>query len=851
MQFLMNWPKFRMNSRRRRRIPALFLQVPMFSTTFAGKRTGIIMTHHPFIHLRRLLLAFALLLSLQAAAQMESRLTYRRYTTQDGLPQMQTEKIWQDARGYIYIGTLSGFVRFDGRTFTPFLKGRRYNIVGFIETGGKVRALDFRRQWLISFDEVEMQPIDPAWHVLLNNFNSGSLPSDYVLLEDEQEENRRLCRVTPEGFQPVVKGKLLDRMTPDRKMYLDSTTLYVPTEDGLWVVNQGDGSMIQSGITRPVPLIRRAVRLSSRPDFFTLLRTGKELLAFARDGIYTVGTQGLRLKTAFHFKAPDYGIIARRLQDGRLVLADLHTLYEYDGNELRELASGINLIKDVMIDRWDRLWMATYQGLYCFFNRGFTNHRLADKDDIVRALAVDGNDRLVMGSLNGKLMAGGKLIEDNPDNFYAPNSVTIDGKVYMAGKDDVACYADGNLHRLGLPPDRYQFVSKAGNRLIIGSRKCIAAYHPESGAVDTLSTEIPHPWCAAEDAQGRLWVGSTFGLFADGRQYDYAQKLIVTTMERDAQGNILLASKDSLFMIRHGQVSPLAMPELAGHEVRSLHVSPKGYLVVAVIDGLFVSRFGQDYNIADTRFFDHNNGFTALEPLMAMMAETSDGTVWLAGVEEMSSFSPERLLDYRPENTFIAPPLRWWQHWWVALLAVVLLSMAVWVMARWIEKRRNRKRLIRLEREKEEKARQISAIRKKAIEAVEEERLRAGAATGVLARDIVRMTEATDDTRLVMRTVNGTMLMNAADIAYFKADGNYSQMVSFQKTEIIITGLGKLEKTLNPQIFVRADRSTLVNIHNISHLNAKSRTCTFRSADNIEVETTLLAPAFKRLEAML
>lgn len=385
-----------------------------------------------------------------------------------------------------------------------------------------------------------------------------------------------------------------------------------------------------------------------------------------------------------------------------------------------------------------RLWMATYQGLYCFFNRGFTNHRLADRDDIVRALAVDGNDRLVMGSLNGKVIADGKIVVDQPDNFYAPGGVTIDGKVYMVGNGDVVCY-DGSLHRLGLPHDRYQFVGKAGNRLIIGSRKCIAAYHPESGAVDTLSTEIPHPWCAAEDSQGRLWVGSTFGLFVDGRPYDYAQKLIVTTMERDAQGNILFASKDSLFMILDGQVAPLAMPELAGHEVRSLHVSPKGYLVLAVIDGLFVSRFGQDCNIADTRFFDHNNGFTVLEPLMAMMAETSDGTIWLAGVEEMSSFSPERLLDYHPESTFIAPPLRWWQHWWVA----------------------------------------------------------------------------------------------------------------FQRTDTILTGLGKLEKTLSPQIFVRADRSTLVNIHNISHLNAKLRTCTFKSADGIEVETTLLAPAFKRLEAML
>ena len=80
-------------------------------------------------------LALCLSLTLTGSADpnpsIESRLTYRRYITQDGLPQMQTERLWQDSRGYIYIGTLSGFVRFDGRAFTPFLKGRRLNIVGF------------------------------------------------------------------------------------------------------------------------------------------------------------------------------------------------------------------------------------------------------------------------------------------------------------------------------------------------------------------------------------------------------------------------------------------------------------------------------------------------------------------------------------------------------------------------------------------------------------------------------------------------------------------------------------------------------------------------------------------------
>ena len=74
------------------------------------------MRHQHFKMSRRwTTLLLAVSLSLTAQAQMESRLTCRRYTTQDGLPQMQTERIWQDSRGYIYIGTLSGFVRFDGR----------------------------------------------------------------------------------------------------------------------------------------------------------------------------------------------------------------------------------------------------------------------------------------------------------------------------------------------------------------------------------------------------------------------------------------------------------------------------------------------------------------------------------------------------------------------------------------------------------------------------------------------------------------------------------------------------------------------------------------------------------------
>lgn len=775
---------------------------------------------------RWLTLLFILGMSITAQAQIQSKLSFHRYTTQDGLPQMQTERVWQDTRGYIYIGTLSGFVRFDGHGFTPFLKGRRENIVGFVEVGG-VRALGFRRQWLTDDDGVEMRLIDPAGHWLLNNFNAGSLPDGYVLLEDEREEQRRLCKVTEEGFLPVLTGALLDSMTYDRKLTIDTTGIYVPTEGGLYRVNG-----------------RKAVRLTAKGDVFTLFRAGTELLAFAADGIYLVTANGLHLKTAYHFEAPDYGLTVRRLAGERLVISDSHTLYEYDGRHVNRLADGFKLVKDVLVDRWGRLWVATYEGLFCFFNRSFTIHRLTDTDDIVRAIGVMEGDKLVMGSLNGKLIADGMLVNDGGGKaFFGPCATTIDGGVYMVGNGDVMRY-DGTLTCLGLPHDRYQFVAEAGGRLIVGSRNSISSYDPVTEVIDTLSTEVPHPWCAAADNSGMLWVGSSFGLYriAGDRttvKVDYQQKLVITTMDRTPQGDILFASADSLFRIHEGEIIPLnsQVPELAGHEVRSIHVSPKGFLVVAVIEGLFICRLSQDGQLSNCRYFDHTNGFIALEPLKATMAETADGTVWLAGVEEMTSLRPAELLSFPQGDTYIMPPLRWWQHWWVWLMALVLLFSLIWLAAKSYERRKSRREVVHLAGEKLKKEKQLDVIRRKAIAASGNE----------LAKDIIRLTEKPENTRIVIETSHGKAVFDTIDIAYFKADGNYTRMVTFKSSETLLIGLGRLARTLDPKIFIRADRSTVVNIHNICRLDAHQRLCVFHSADGVEKEVSLLAPAFKRL----
>ncbi len=653
-----------------------------------------------------------------SAQDVTSSLSCRRFTTLDGLPQMQTEALWQDERGYIYVGTLSGFARYDGQTLTPLLSGRRENIVAFREVEGCVRALNFRRQWLVDGEKVTLQQIDAERQWLLNNFNGGVLPDTYVILEDERETHRRLCRLEEKGWSILATDTLLDRMTPDRKLFIDTDStapktstppLYVPTSDGLFVSDRYGFRL-----------------LSSKTDIFTLHRAGNTLYALAGDGIYVVGKDGLTLRHPCTFEAPDYGLVACHDHRGRLVIADSHTIHVYDGKKVEKMVDGFNLIKGMLIDKWGRLWVATYQGLYCYFTMDFHTHRLADANDIARALAIDGEGRLVMATLNGKVLVDGKVADTAEGDFYIPGAAAVGGRVFVAGKNQLRMVEDGRVSLVGQTYDRCQFVKEADGMVVYGTRNMVLAYNPESGRTDTLSTDVQHPWCAASDIKGRLWVGTSIGLYRlshlasqkwSVEHVDYPQKLIITAMDGDLHGNIIFASADSIFLIKNGEIEELnsSMPQLAGHEVRSIHFSPKGFLVVAVLDGIFIARIDDKCTVGDVSFFNRYNGFAIVEPQQSPMAEEADGNVWLAGLEEMTSFLPERLMEYRQEDMIVHPPTPWWMQWWALLAALTLLTAIVWLFARNYERKRTKRAMDHLWREKTQKELLLSAIRLKSI----------------------------------------------------------------------------------------------------------------------------------------
>jgi two-component system LytT family response regulator len=72
--------------------------------------------------------------------------------------------------------------------------------------------------------------------------------------------------------------------------------------------------------------------------------------------------------------------------------------------------------------------------------------------------------------------------------------------------------------------------------------------------------------------------------------------------------------------------------------------------------------------------------------------------------------------------------------------------------------------------------------------------------------------------RLLIKTGGKITFLIADEISWIEADGVYVKLHTASKTHLYRTSLSELEKSLNPQIFVRIHRSTIVNLASMKEL---------------------------------
>ena len=109
-----------------------------------------------------------------------------------------------------------------------------------------------------------------------------------------------------------------------------------------------------------------------------------------------------------------------------------------------------------------------------------------------------------------------------------------------------------------------------------------------------------------------------------------------------------------------------------------------------------------------------------------------------------------------------------------------------------------------------------------------------------VAKVAARVAPARDSQeKLCFKAANSKLYVPVEDIAGFKAEGNYATILTFHGEHMLLESLLSLERRLPQGIFLRADRSTIVNVGRVCRLDQQQHSCTLQSPGGLQLEITL------------
>ena len=73
-------------------------------------------------------------------------------------------------------------------------------------------------------------------------------------------------------------------------------------------------------------------------------------------------------------------------------------------------------------------------------------------------------------------------------------------------------------------------------------------------------------------------------------------------------------------------------------------------------------------------------------------------------------------------------------------------------------------------------------------------------------------------TRIVCKSRGRILFLPVSDIQWIGAEANYVRICTTQATHLLRRSMKRLEKTLNPEEFLRVHRSTIVNLHYVKEV---------------------------------
>jgi len=573
---------------------------------------------------------------------MNAEYSYRRYTTQDGLPCMATTSIFKDSKGFLWQGTLKGGTRFDGFNFTFPSWDKFINVNKIEEIDGHVRFL-----WggYMFYPETE-KLITLSDTIQLQPHNSYSLPANYYIFGHPQKKEKYFVKLEHDTIAEILYIPQLQGLYRC-KVFLDlqQNLLYIPNYREKKVV-------VYNLQTQKVQNIENVII----ETFIKHSRLG--LLAIGDEGVYKIENNKALLWVPLKFEKVNK--IAVETRNGDIYIKDFFNVYRIRGNEAEHLYRSSTLtFWDMTLDDDENVWLATDKGLYNFFHFDFKNMHIAEHN--IRSITQDedetywlaGEDEDIFSFSKGVLKQikypFNSKIESITFNYVA----SFNNTTYFLIPEGILIHRNHQFTWADVPLRQYysNIVQYGNNLAVVGSDGAFII-SPDGKLIKKITEEeLMQPglyYGLAVDKKNRLIVGGSDGISIIENEKITLLKNENTTYSDivcvDHQNHIFSAAKKYLNLVVGDSIQTIYSFE--NDYIMGLLAVENENMIIATLKGFYIfnTKSYFEKNKIELLFFNHNNGMNGIEPHFRQLFIDKQGVVWLITSESMVTFDPQKLI---------------------------------------------------------------------------------------------------------------------------------------------------------------------------------------------------------------
>ena len=562
------------------------------------------------------------LIPIKAGAQ---HLPVINYNTHNGLPQIQVQKLHQDSKGYIWIGTKGGLAKFNGSTFQQFLHNEYiygigetlngdlyfvtlYNVykhergtmnsVASLNGEGMNIITGKKRYWLYTESEVREYRADTLYKTIQSNID----------------------------FEGSFTGKAYDRKND---CFVFSTSM-----------NKVYG--LKEKEIMELAKFESPVRVSSFPKGFVYYH----LLTSPTEHIY-IDPESREILLRYKEDKHIHDVEIHKLPVRK------HLLYKFNIRQYLLLDSAANNVQPIeltfeeevypfLIDKDDNCWLGTDNGLYQINNKSFRTYPRTFMNNFWTMIrGKDGNYyggqyrvglfKLDLEKQEKKEIPVEGAVDTYKKAFYYGSSMDKQGDLYFPTHCGLVKYdyKKAEIFDTGVSmiskydpyEDKIVFGHDYGIGFIDGNEK-IEAFIDDSGEILTF-----HPSALEFKADGNIWIGNRSGLVLFDKtdkqlkhvsklNYDVYPNQQLVSMTKDHKGNIWMGGKSELWLYKGREETFTHIGEdYFNTKILSLLSPDSTLLLIGTSREIFAMRLDKFYQDGTIEFkmFNHRNGFFSEE----------------------------------------------------------------------------------------------------------------------------------------------------------------------------------------------------------------------------------------------